>query len=495
MHPAVKIFLDQLSYGVRVDGGARDDDQSVVSVLARVYEKARNALEYRADHLVRRAAIERILKRLMVYEKDPSGLAKLLLIELKWARYVSIAELEQVSEAKLAQTLERYIKVFESGVPREWLMGVASAEIEEMFNLNRDFGKFTYFTFQVIKQKVNVTDPNLDLLVFMAVDRIYSQSDDEQQAYHILQLAGGNINETWRLVSLAKNSPLLNRLQKFVSSQMGALLLLRDMYFADPGGFRQMIEDKNNFSQTASKVLDKQLRLMGERISTAAVRSVIYVFLTKMVVAVAIEMPAEVWLFGSVAKWPLVANMLFPPALMWAVTRQISLPKGREKEEIVNRAWLVVNNFEALAKEEDGLLEKPAQRRSVWYTIFSGLYAVVFVATFGLIFYGLSKIRFNFAAQVVFVFFLSVIAFLAHRIRQTAGIYRVKQEGKQRSSLWDMVWLPILTAGSILNQGLSKLNFLAFTFDFILEAPFKVILGFIDSWVQFLGTKKEEVVG
>ena len=130
----------------------------------------------------------------------------------------------------------------------------------------------------MIKQKVKVTDPNLDLLVFMAVDRIYSQSDDEQQAYHILQLAGGNINETWRLVSLAKNSPLLNRLQKFVSSQMGALLLLRDMYFADPGGFRQMIEDKNNFSQTASKVLDKQLRLMGERISTAAVRSVIYVF-------------------------------------------------------------------------------------------------------------------------------------------------------------------------------------------------------------------------
>ena len=58
-----------------------------------------------------------------------------------------------------------------------------------------------------------------------------------------------------------------------------------------------------------------------------------------------------------------------------------------------------------------------------------------------------------------------------------------------------MVWLPILTAGSILSLGLSKLNFLAFAFDFILEAPFKVILGFLDSWAQFLGAKKEEVVG
>src|SRR3989344_855825 len=136
MHPAVKIFLDQLSYGGKVDGGLRDDDKGVVSILARVYEKARNALEYRADHLVRRAAIERILKRLMVYEKNPSELAKLLLTELKWARYVSVTELEQVDEAKLALTLERYINVTDPGVPREWLVGVASAQIEEMFNLN-----------------------------------------------------------------------------------------------------------------------------------------------------------------------------------------------------------------------------------------------------------------------------------------------------------------------------------------------------------------------
>jgi hypothetical protein len=55
-----------------------------------------------------------------------------------------------------------------------------------------------------------------------------------------------------------------------------------------------------------------------------------------------------------------------------------------------------------------------------------------------------------------------------------------------------MVSLPILTIGSYLSQGLSKLNFLGFVFDFILEAPFKLILGFVDDWVQFLSVKKEE---
>ena len=393
MHPAVKIFLAQLSYGGKVDGGLRDDDQGVVSILARVYEKARNALEYRADHLVRRAAIERILKRLMVYEKNPSELAKLLLTELKWARYVSVTELEQVDEAKLALTLERYINVTDPGVPREWLVGVASAQIEEMFNLNQDFGKFTYFAFQAIKQKIKVSDPNLDLLIFVAVDKIYSQSDDQQQAYHVLQLAEGNVAETWRLVNLAKDHPLANRLQKFVNNQMGALLLLRDIYFASPGEFGTLVQNETNFVQTASKVLDKQLRLMGERISTAAVRSVIYVFLTKMVIAVAVEMPVEIWLFGSVAKWPLFANLLFPPVLMWAVTRQISLPKGREKDGIVARSWQLLNNFVSLAKEEDCLHEKPARVNNMWYTIFSALYIAVFISTFTFIFYRLNTGR------------------------------------------------------------------------------------------------------
>lgn len=495
MHAAVKIFLEQLSYGGKTDGEIKEDEQGVVGVLARVYEKARNALEYRADHLVRRAAIERILKRLLVYEKEPRTLAQLLLTELKWARYVSVAELGQVDEAGLAQILAKYSSVFESGVPRDWLVGVASAEIEELFNLNRDFGKFTYFAFQVIKQKVKVEDLNLDLLIFMAVDKIYSQSDEQQQAYHVLQLAGGNVTETWKLVNLAKGHPLFTRLLKYVSHQVGALLLLRDIYFAAPGEFRQLAENEEEFKRTAGRVLDRQLRLMGERISTAAVRSVIYVFLTKMVVAVAVEMPVEIWAYGSVARWPLVANLLFPPALMWAVTRQISLPKGREKEKIAERAWGMVNDFASLATEEDALLPAVARKHGVWYGIFSGLYAAVFMATFGLIFYGLSKLRFNFAAQLIFVFFLSVIAFFAHRIRQTAGIYRVKRQSGQKSTLLDMIWLPILTAGSKLSQGLSRLNFLAFAFDFILEAPFKVILGFLDSWVQFLGAKKEEVVG
>ncbi|MGB9637340.1 MAG: hypothetical protein ACPLY7_00900, partial [Microgenomates group bacterium] len=97
-------------------------------------------------------------------------------------------------------------------------------------------------------------------------------------------------------------------------------------------------------------------------------------------------------------------------------------------------------------------------------------------------------------SEIVFIFFLSVIAFFAYRISQIAKIYLWKGVGEENPSLFSMVSLPILTIGSRLSVGLSKLNFLAFAFDFILEAPFKLILGFIDDWVGFLSIKKEEQI-
>ena len=94
-------------------------------------------------------------------------------------------------------------------VPQDWVIKAASAEIEEFFDLNTDYKQFTFFAFQIIKQKVKITDENLDLLVYFAVDKIYAGSDDEQIFYHILKLDGGNITkekleEGWHLFNLAK---------------------------------------------------------------------------------------------------------------------------------------------------------------------------------------------------------------------------------------------------------------------------------------------------
>ena len=195
MNKVVETFLTRLTYGESENIKKETGTNGVIETLARVYEKARNALEYRADHLVRRAAIERIIKRRLILDKDPKSVAKHLLTELKWARYLSYVEIDQRLSAKLEETLAKYISHLDGEPSSDWVTKIMSAEIEELFNLNTDYNDFSLLAFQVIRQKVQITDENADLLIFFAIDKVYAASDDEQIAYHILKLAGDPVNK------------------------------------------------------------------------------------------------------------------------------------------------------------------------------------------------------------------------------------------------------------------------------------------------------------
>jgi len=500
MNEPFNTLLSRLSYGKSSGVRRGETVNGLVETLARVYEKARNALEYRADNLVRRAAIERILKRRMLLSKDPKSLADNLLTELKWAKYLSLEEIKNVDKTDLERVLSKYISFLHSEVPWEWVIKIASAEIEELINLNTDYRQFTFFAFQTIKQKVRLADQNLDLLVYFAVDKVYADCDDEQIAYHLLKLAGEPVtqeifNETWKLFTLAKTHKDLPRIIKFVRRQMPPLILLRDIYFYEPDAFRECLSTPEKFKKKAEEVLTIQLQQMSKKISTAGARSVFYVFLTKMILAVGVEVPFEVFFFGHLNKLPLILNLIFPPFLMWMTTMQIHLPNKKERASLIERTWYILQNFDQLKEEEDVLREAETEKsHSLAYKVFSILYAMIFIGVFAAIFMILGKIGYTFSSEIVFIFFLSVIAFFAYRISQIAKIYLWRGVGKENSSLFSMISLPILTIGSRLSVGLSKLNFLAFAFDFILEAPFKLILGFVDDWVSFLSVKKEEQI-
>ena len=309
MNKVLTALTQKLSYGASISGQNGETSHGFVATLALAYEKARNALEYRADNLVRRAAIERILRRQLLLSKNPKILSENLLTELKWARYLGNGDTIASKKIKLEKVLEKYSSFIGSTVPTEWVVKIASAEIEELFSLNSDYNQFTFYAFQVMSQKIQMKDENLDLLIYFATDREYAGSDDEQIAYHIIKLAGENIDrnkfeEGWKLFNLAKSSKLLPRINKFVRRQTPPLVLLRDMYFYKSDDFKSILENQEKFTSRATEVLKVQLDQMSGKIATAGVRSIVYVFLTKMVLAFGLEVPFELFFYGSINKFP-----------------------------------------------------------------------------------------------------------------------------------------------------------------------------------------------
>ncbi len=58
----------------------------------------------------------------------------------------------------------------------------------------------------------------------------------------------------------------------------------------------------------------------------------------------------------------------------------------------------------------------------------------------------------------------------------------------------DFFLMPVLQAGQFLSREIARLNIFIFIFDFILEAPLKVIFEVVEEWIRFIRVKKDEII-
>jgi hypothetical protein len=485
VHPAVAKLIQNLSCGKTVECKTQIDQQDAVTKIARVYETARNALEYRAEYLVRRAAIERILRRQIVFSRDPDKLAASLIQEIRWAAYI-----DDINQEEIQNILEEFLP--ETKVDQDWLLGLVSANIEYTLSKNYDYHQFTKFAFNVLRRRVEIDHPDIDLLLYMAVDKIFSQSDEAGISFHLYQLnPNHNLEEVYSAFKKVIDTKILNSLCVFVRKQMGPLMLIRDLYFASPTEFEATLLDQDLFNKKAKQILQDQLKLVKSRMNTATIRSLIYVFLTKMIIGVLLESPLELLIFGQTHYLTLIINMLVPVIVMWLIVANIHLPKTKNQEQLLDRASEIIFNYDSLPNQWEKLFGFSKKVSPLFYFF----YALLFILVFYVIYSTLKLIGFSIISIGMFVFFLSVVTFFAYRIRQIALIYTYQPRTDSATVGWDIFTLPMVAIGDVVSRGVSQLNFLTFVFDFILEAPFKLILGFLENWGRFLSSKRDEIVG
>lgn len=476
--------------------GHRDDDMEsgAVGKLARVYEIARNALEYRADHLVRRAAIERVLRRQMILTQDSSEIVGELMKELKWAGYV-----KSDSGSRLEEIVNKYMAY--GKLDRDWLVGVMSAEIEETFGSDFAYQLFTNFAFQVLRNRIEISDTdNPDLVLFVAIDRVYAESDEARVGYHLYKLIFADVKENAlieaeRYYRKIASDKLVEKVAVIVRKQMGPLVLLRDMFFAKPDEFVKWVEDEKVFRSNTEKILIAQLQLTRERMSRATVRSVLYVFLTKMIFGIGLEVPVDRIISGRVQTVALAINLLVPVILMWIVVSTIRLPSRNELRRLVDRTVQIVFKFDESPTTMEMARVVRRERSGWWGIVFMIFYTLLTICVFSGLSFGLLLLGLSVINVTVFIFFLSIIMFFAYRIKRTADIYSYSPGRRDGMGWWDVLILPTVWLGGLLSQGMARLNFFVMIFDFVLEAPFKMILGFFENWGRFLSTKRDEIVG
>ncbi len=508
----------------------RPDDISALSVsqtvsfFALVYEKVRNAVEYRDDHLILRAAIERILKRRFSLNPEGRGEAENLLRELLWARYFDNGVLGAEDSVTIQVLINKFILLRRQIVVGrdselkiyldQFLLDLLTCEIEETLKPEsaQIQSNLTFFIYQVLRKKIKIEglkEDNKDSFFLVAIEKAFAKSDRSYLRYHLfttfyktfsnysekeLSGLGTKLPAIFKKIDDLSTNPYVDNLIKFIRKQLPPFLILFALIKNKTSELQTILTNKERLWTEVDQMCREKYQQLGARVRTLAVRSFIYILLTKMIFAIILEIPISNYFYGEVSRNAIIINSIFPAILMVIILSFFKIPGEENTRKIYNRLIDIINEDKNFETRVAFVPKKSGPKRPLLIFGFTIFYTFTFFVTLTLIYEALTYIHFNLVSQAIFIFFVSVVTFFSYRIRQITKELRLEEKPSIFSPVVDFFFMPLLALGKFFSSEISKLNFFIFIFDFIIEAPFKLIFEVVEEWISFVRKRKEEII-
>lgn len=498
----------------------------VASSLSFLYEKVRNTVDYKDEHLLRKYAIERILNRLIFIEGKRERLAEALLTDLIRGRYFRN---DSIGVNKIGETDEiigKYLVLLdksdfkghnEKDVQKmiNWLLGILSFNIEKKLAPCDREEALCEFVYDSTKKDILIKDGTFTerekiLQVYIAILRAVFKADRSILSFYLFKVfwpdwftkdwesivdeLGKNIFSVKNVIESEIDHPAGERLYRFFKRRAVVYFIIFDFLAKDLNeASERMVSSKLVFLEDIRQGALARYKKAKETLTRTFTRSVIYIFLTKIVMAFIIEVPYELMQIGHINFKTLGINVIFHPSLMYVVGSSIKMPTDKNTAQIIREAEYII--YQKKSNEPPPYTAKFNFLRSStskgMYFIF---YSMMFVITFGIIIYILKKLDFNIVSGALFTLFLSVVSFFALKIGQPVrDLQVIDKKDKLVDVMIDFFYIPVANFGRWMSERFSQVNIFVFILDFIIEAPFKSFIKIFDDWVRFLREKKEEM--
>ncbi|PIU74609.1 hypothetical protein COS77_00595, partial [Candidatus Roizmanbacteria bacterium CG06_land_8_20_14_3_00_34_14] len=505
----------------------RPDDISALSVsqtvsfFALVYERVRNAVEYREDHLILRAAIERILRRRFSLNPDGHSEAENLLRELLWARYFDNGVLGAEDNVVIQNLINKYVLLRRQLVVGrdneirifldQFLMDLLTCEVEETLQPESATiqSNLSSFIFQILRRKIKIEglkEDQKDAYSLVAIEKVFGKSDRSYLRYRLfttfyktlhdysekeLQNLGAKLPAIFKKIDDMVTNPYVDNLAKFTRKQLPPFLILFALIKNKPDEVQTILTNRERLWTEIDQTCRDKYQQLGVQVRTLAVRSFIYILLTKMIFAIILEVPISIYVYGEVNRNAIIINSVFPPILMIAILGFFKVPGEENTRKIYQRIIDIIDDDKSFETRVAFMPKKSSPKRPLLIFGFTVFYSLTFLVTLSLIYEFLSNLGFNLVSQVIFIFFVSVVSFFSYRIRQVTKELRLEEKASILAPIGDFFFMPMLSLGKFFSSGIAKLNFFIFIFDFIIEAPFKLIFEVVEEWISFVRKRKE----
>jgi len=499
----------------------------IASRVASFYEKIRGIIEWREEHLLRKTAIERVLRRRLVFQKSGEEIAEPLVLELIRGGHFPNGQIEESKIDQVKKILDKYIFIFENNSPPpsskksktrlfEWLLGGLACEIEETLSPPiRELALIECMT-NSLKERVEVAQRKViekkmpekekEIQLFIAVQKALFKFDEPLISYHLLKkmvpdwenLSPQRLKEItcqiysiWDQIEKSFKHPLSEKFYQVAERYDTPYLILGDILSKDPLGAFKNLSQPKILEELIRESYQERLKKLRKRLKKAALFSTISIFVTKMLLAFAIEIPFDKYVLATFSYQSLFINILVPPFLMFVLVATIKTPQKENLNRVILEVMRIVYPSNGKEIEE---IKPPRKKGIILSTIIGLFYLLTFVLSFWVIIWLLRKVEFGGLSIGIFLMFFCLIFFAGVKTRERSKELQVIEEKTTiLSFLFDTFSLPFIRMGKWLSGQLSRYNIIVFLFSAFLDLPFQLFTEFLEHWRSFIKEKKEEI--
>lgn len=504
---------------------AKIEVHDTVSKVAWAYEKLRNAIDYQDEHLLRKNAIERMLRRRLVGGVTAEEIAEPLLMELIRGGYLANDAVPTTMIGATEDIINIFINFWARVAPRfqrsereklfSWYVGIVSVQLSELYVPAEHDDRLVDLMYDVVNPDISFAEEHLsaaekDAQVFIAIQRTLMKSDQTiiRHRLFIRQHPEWLKPTTDDITAIADQAVQIRRgvdsqlfhpagelLQRIIKKYVIIFWVFDDIvqkYGAAAVESELVLPD--TLAEEIRTAYEIRRKTVGWKIAKNIIRSIVYVFITKMIIALVIEIPVDRWLSAQKAIdfRQLAINTLTPPFILAFIGATIRPPGKKNEDGVVKK----VQDLVYRGRERNAIVKprKPLRRSALFAYVFRLIYALTFVVVFGLIVWALIALHFTPIGLVIFLLFLTIVSFFGIRVRLLAKELLVED---QKESLFTVIFdffsVPILQVGRWIAIRTPKINVLLFFFDVIIEAPLKAVIEATEGFLGFLREKREEI--
>ena len=504
----------------------------VASKVAAFYEKIRGIVDWKEDHLLKRSAIERILgRRILPQINIGSGPrinsqidAEAFVLELIRSGHFPNDRIEESKIDVVQEIINKYVYIINKAPSPEkgsrlqfiqWVISIAACEIEESLNpyikelalMNFMYFKMEEDTVLSRELKESSDEDERKIQIFINVRRALFNLDDSIITYHLIKhkypLWTELLETDTRLSSVAKSIHIIKReMDDHLNHSLGGKIsqlclkyntpffIISDILLDSPTEATQKIANPEEFELLIAEKYDQRLNSHSSKLIRAAFYSTLSIFLTNIVSLFAVEIPLTK-LLGEFTIMACVIDIVVPTGIMALLVLTIPPPpKGNKERVIMETVKLAYGSKQKEIHE----IKEFRQKEGLFRTIISFIYILGFLASIAFMVWALNKINFPPFSHVIFVIFLSMIAFAGTKIREKSReLHMVEVKESFLVTIFDLFALPIIFFGKWLTLRWKKYNVVSVFFNALIDMPFSVIVEFLEQWRFFLKEKKEKI--